>query len=374
MHRKRLHIVSFDIPVPVNYGGAIDIFYKIKALYEKGVKIHLHCFEYDRKPAAILDEMCETVQYYKRDISKTKLLSIKPYIVVSRSDNELLKNLLKDHAPILFEGLHSCFFLDNPKLKNRRKIVRTHNIEHDYYSNLAKIEKDIFRRTYFKSEATKLKRFEKILEIADSIAAISKNDREHLRRKFNNVITVSAFHPHKLVEIDQQISDFALYHGSLDVGENNEAALFLVNEVFNDINVKFCIAGNKPSKELQEAVNKNPNISLLSGVDSEKIYEIISKAQINILTTQQNTGIKLKLLAALYKGKHCIVNSPMVEKTGLEELCVIRNSAADIKESIKTLITSPFTDEEQEKRKKILQNGKFSNEYNTDKLLEMVFA
>jgi glycosyltransferase involved in cell wall biosynthesis len=360
--------------VPVNYGGAIDIFYKIKALYEKGVKIHLHCFEYDRKPAAILDEMCETVQYYKRDISKTKLLSIKPYIVVSRSDNELLKNLLKDHAPILFEGLHSCFFLDNPKLKNRRKIVRTHNIEHDYYSNLAKIEKDIFRRTYFKSEATKLKRFEKILEIADSIAAISKNDREHLRRKFNNVITVSAFHPHKLVEIDQQISDFALYHGSLDVGENNEAALFLVNEVFNDINVKFCIAGNKPSKELQEAVNKNPNISLLSGVDSEKIYEIISKAQINILTTQQNTGIKLKLLAALYKGKHCIVNSPMVEKTGLEELCVIRNSAADIKESIKTLITSPFTDEEQEKRKKILQNGKFSNEYNTDKLLEMVFA
>lgn len=374
MHKKRLHIVSFDIPVPVNYGGAIDIFYKIKALHERGVKIHLHCFEYDRKPSPILNEICETVNYYKRDISKTKFFNIKPYIVVSRSDNELLKNLAKDNAPVLFEGLHSCFFLDNPKLKNKRKIVRTHNIEHDYYNNLAKIEKDLFRRTYFKSEATKLKRFEKTLEYADAIAAISNSDREHFRRKFKNVRTVSAFHPHCSVNIENDKSDFALYHGSLDVGENNEAALFLVNEVFNDINVKFVIAGNKPSKELQEAISKNKNIQLVSSVDSENIYELVSKAQINILTTQQNTGIKLKLLASLYKGKHCIVNSPMVEKTGLEELCVIRNSASELKEAITTLIKKPFSSEEMESRKKILQGGKFSNDFNTDRLLEMIFV
>lgn len=373
MYKKRLHIVAFDIPVPVNYGGAIDIFYKLKALHEKGVKIHLHCFEYDRKPSQLLNEMCEVVHYYKRDISKTKLFSIKPYIVVSRSDAQLLKNLTKDSAPVLFEGLHSCFYLDSPKLKNKRKIVRTHNIEHDYYNNLAKIEKDLFRRTYFKSEATKLKRFEKILENADAIAAISKNDREHLRRKFKNVSTVSAFHPHQLVDIDTISSDFALYHGSLDVGENNEAALFLVNEVFNDINIKFLIAGNKPSQELKEAIAKKSNVCIISEVDSERIYELVSKAQINILTTQQNTGIKLKLLASLYKGKHCIVNSPMVEKTGLEDLCVIRNSAEELKSSIKELMQKPFSEEELEKRKKLLQGGKFSNEFNTVRLLEMIF-
>ena len=46
---KEIHIVTFDIPYPVNYGGVIDVFYKIKALKEAGIKIHLHCFYHKRK-------------------------------------------------------------------------------------------------------------------------------------------------------------------------------------------------------------------------------------------------------------------------------------------------------------------------------------
>ena len=45
---KHLHIVCLDVPYPVDYGGVFDLFYKIKALSEAGVKIHLHCFEYGR--------------------------------------------------------------------------------------------------------------------------------------------------------------------------------------------------------------------------------------------------------------------------------------------------------------------------------------
>lgn len=43
-----LHIVSFHIPIPQNYGGVIDIYYKVKALHDIGVKVILHCFEYGR--------------------------------------------------------------------------------------------------------------------------------------------------------------------------------------------------------------------------------------------------------------------------------------------------------------------------------------
>ena len=32
MNLKNINIVSFDIPYPPNYGGIIDVFYKIKAL------------------------------------------------------------------------------------------------------------------------------------------------------------------------------------------------------------------------------------------------------------------------------------------------------------------------------------------------------
>ena len=58
MQDKHLHIISFDIPYPPDYGGVVDVFYKIKALSLLGIKIHLHCFEYGRKHAAVLNELC----------------------------------------------------------------------------------------------------------------------------------------------------------------------------------------------------------------------------------------------------------------------------------------------------------------------------
>ena len=44
--KNKLHIISLDIPFPANYGGVIDIFYKLKSLSNLGVEIILHCFEY----------------------------------------------------------------------------------------------------------------------------------------------------------------------------------------------------------------------------------------------------------------------------------------------------------------------------------------
>ena len=56
---KYLNIVSLNVPYPPNYGGVIDIYYKIKALKAVGVKIILHCFLYNRPEAKELEELCE---------------------------------------------------------------------------------------------------------------------------------------------------------------------------------------------------------------------------------------------------------------------------------------------------------------------------
>lgn len=40
----KLHIVAFDVPYPPDYGGVIDIFYKLKSLNDAGCKIYFHCF------------------------------------------------------------------------------------------------------------------------------------------------------------------------------------------------------------------------------------------------------------------------------------------------------------------------------------------
>ena len=79
MSDNHLHIVSFDVPYPANYGGVIDVFYKVKALSERGVKVHLHCFEYGRQPAECLEDICYSVNYYKIKNNATLLFTQPPY-------------------------------------------------------------------------------------------------------------------------------------------------------------------------------------------------------------------------------------------------------------------------------------------------------
>jgi glycosyltransferase involved in cell wall biosynthesis len=314
------------------------------------------------------------VYYYKRNISKTKLFNSKPYIVVTRDSKDLMSLLLQDDYPILFEGLHTTYFLSDKRLRERRKIVRTHNIEHDYYHNLATVEKDLFKRYYFLNEAGKLAKYEKILEHAEGIAAISKNDTTYLSTKFKNVQTVSAFHANESISSKPGKGSFALYHGSLEIGENNEAALYLVKNIFAGTKQRFVIAGNKPSKELKAAVADKPNIELKTGITSEDIYELISDAHINILPTFQSTGIKLKLLAALFRGRHCLVNTPMIENTGLESLCICKDSVEDIKEEVARLFQTDFYESEIQKREEVLLRNGFSNEHNAQTLIKMLLS
>ncbi len=372
MAEKHLHIISFDIPLPADYGGVIDVFYKLKAFAEEGVKINLHCYEYGRKQSKELEKYCVSVDYYKRKTTRQRLLSIKPYIVVTRNSSELIENLLKDEYPILFEGLHCCYYLDDKRLSGRTKIVRTHNIEHDYYLNLARVERDVFKKYYFYNESYKLQRFEKVLTNATGIAAISKNDADYFSDKYRNVNHVSAFHPNEKVEIKSGKGNFVLYHGSLEVGENNEAALYLISQVFADLSIPLVIAGNKPSKELREAVAKYKHITLKSDIPTSEIYQLVADAQINILPTFQSTGIKLKLLAALYSGRHCVVNSFMVENTGLEEICTVANTSQEMQETVKKLFNQQFSETEIDKRKKILLSG-FGNRENILKLLKVIY-
>ncbi len=138
---RYLNIIAFNIPWPANYGGIIDVYYKIKALHQCGVKIILHCFEYERAHSPELEAICEKVFYYKRHTGLRTNITLLPYNVYSRKHPELIANLLKNDYPILFEGLHCCYYINDPRLHNRKKIYREANIEHDYYYHLAQAER-----------------------------------------------------------------------------------------------------------------------------------------------------------------------------------------------------------------------------------------
>ena len=103
---KHLHIISLNVPYPADYGGVYDLFYKLPALQQQGVLIHLHCFDYGRGEQPELNKYCTEVFYYSRNTSSKLLLGNMPYIVASRKNEKLFQRLLNDKYPLLMEGIH----------------------------------------------------------------------------------------------------------------------------------------------------------------------------------------------------------------------------------------------------------------------------
>jgi len=122
---------------------------------------------------------------------------------------------------------------------------------------------------------------------------------------------------------------------------------------------------------LKEA-KKHSNIQVKHNITTSEIYELVCNAQINILPTFQATGIKLKLLSALFNGRHCIVNSPMVANTEMESLCSIKDSAQEMKIEVCRIFEKEFNLSEKNKREEILLKN-FSNVENARKLIQMIW-
>lgn len=368
---NHIHIVSFDIPCPVNYGGVIDVFFKLKALVERGFKVHFHCFEYGREHSERLEALCETTQYYKRDMSFWKAFSKIPYIVTSRISEDLIQDLLKDDYPIILEGLHSCGVLLDPRMKGRKIFVRSHNVEHDYYQYLAETEKNLRKKHFLKIESRKLRKFESILAEATGVLAISNKDYEYFKERFNNVYLIPAYAGFDKVDVLEGQGDFVLYHGKLDVSENYNAAEFLIKEVFRGSDIKLKIAGMNPPRYLVKLIENERNIELIENPEDDVLQDLIRNAQINILVTAQSTGLKLKLLNALFNGRYCVVNDKMVEGLDINDLCIVANTADEMKTVVADLMTKPFVEEQVEIRKSRM-DAFYNPSRATDKLVELL--
>lgn len=335
------------------------------------MKIILHCFTYNKKQAQpFLNQVCTTVYYYPRKrIYAAGILSM-PYIVASRYDKELLNNLSNTNAPILFEGLHCTYYLSHPKLAKHLKMVRMHNVEYQYYKHLAIQTSNIIKKGYYAFESYQLKRFERVLVHAQQIFTISPADTNYYQKFYpTTTVYLPAFHGNKTVQSKLGYGSYALYHGNLSVIENQKAAIFLIEQVFSKLPYLLKIAGNNPSKQLLQIAKKYNNIQVINNPSSNYITQLMQQAQVCVLPTFQETGIKLKLINTLFNSRYCLVNMPMVKETPLEALCIIAESASDFCDKIHTIFLHSFTLQQLQVRKAVLLEH-FSDTKNIEILLQ----
>ena len=365
---KKLNIVSFNVPYPPDFGGAIDVFYKLKSLSEAGVRIHLHTFEYGRGRPSELEKYCEKVFYYKRDQSFFNGILLSPYIVTSRKNKNLIKNLNAFPAPILFEGIHTTAPLKSKELKSEGTYVRMHNLEHDYYKGLFRTEPNMMKKFFYWVEAKRLKRYQKTLNTADMILSISPADQSYFEENLKVKSTfIPAFHPNVKVRHLKKKGYFALFHGDLSIWDNRKAAHFLAG-VFGKLDIPLIIAGRTEDKKLLEKIEAAKNLKFISLETQDQLDDLLQRAHINIFWSSNASGIKIKLLNALYNGRFCLVNKPVVAGSDLEDLCEVVDDEKSLVYKAIQLMDVEFSDEHYLHRKEKMTP--YDKEQNTRRLLE----
>ena len=369
----KLNFVSLDIPFPPNYGGAIDIFYKIKAFHKLNCKIFLHCFYSDREKPSELEQYCEKVFYYPRNMHITKhLFSKNPFLIESRYSDILIKNLKNLNYPIFFDGLQSVAVAFHLDLYKRKKYVRIHNVESKYIRKLAQAEPSWLKKTGLLLDAYKYIGFEKTITAFDYIFTISENDKNFYKKYNNHIKKIFPFHSNQKVCSLPGKGNFILYHGNYNVSENYQSGLFLIDKIFSDCSFRLIIAGANAYKKFSSKIQRYKNIEIVNNPTIHEMNLLIQEAQINILPAFQSAGIKLKLINSLYLGRHCLVNTKMLLPCPeLKKLCVVCDSVEQFKKQIISLMNTPFSKEMKQIRTNILTKN-FNNVQNASQMIDLM--
>lgn len=338
------------------------------------MKIHLHCFEYGRGQQHELKTYCESVSYYQRNCGLGSFSLKYPYIVKSRSNEDLLDTLLKDDSPILMEGVHCTFLLNDERFNNRKCYVRLHNLEHIYYRHLSKFSRSIIKKAYYWFESSLLKKYERSIAGKATFLSVTEKDADTFKGLgAKHVSFLPLFLPQWKIMTDAGKGVFCLYHGDLSVVENEKAARWLIDKVFYDLNIPFVVAGKNPSKALCKLIRSRSSTCLIANPGEQEMQDLIAKAHINVLPSYNMTGIKIKLLNALFNGRHCLVNQQTVNGSGLEAACCLADSPDEFKNAITELYDQPFCSQEVTFRSELL-GRMFTNEQNAQRLVKLIWS
>ncbi len=368
-----LQIVCFNVPYPPNYGGAIDVFFKIKALHELGARIRLHCFTYGQyQPRKELEKYCNSIYYYERSGDILKHFSTLPFIVVSRKSRKLLDNLAADPAPILFEGLHTTAYIDDEALRNHVKFVRMHNMESAYYKKLSKWEQNLLIRAYLQTESSRLANYEERIYYSDAtILTISKFDQMYFSTQHRgHTVLVPPFHPFSKVETLPGKGDYIFIHADFSIADNKAWVEKLLVDTSGELGMPFRLAGKNADQLNLKKCPEVQNIQIESNVSQSRMFELIQNAHATVVQAFNSEGFKLKLLYSLFIGRHCIANEMIMKGTDLGHLCHMANSPAEVVQKVKELKNVGITADDIFARGKTMDE-RFSNLKNAQIILDL---
>lgn len=320
------------MPYPSNDGGTIATLNMIMGLAAQGNEVDVLAMQTQKHNFPIeklSPELTQNIKWHSvwidTNIKIGKLISNlfmskKPYNAERFMSEEFSKKLIwllqNNYDIIQLEGLYlSCYIPTIRKCSKSAISMRAHNVEWQIWQRMAETESNLLKKIYKKILSKRIRNLElSTLNNVDLLVPITKNDAEKLPFKPElTYVAPTGIEPQKFVcDNAPEIAKSFFYIGALDWEPNQEAILWFVKNVWNDIHLQhpewsFHIAGrNAPDGFAHEL--KKYQVVFEGQVASAR--EFISKHNVMIVPLLSGSGMRIKIIEAMAHSR-CVITTPI---------------------------------------------------------------
>ncbi|HRH57611.1 MAG TPA: glycosyltransferase [Chitinophagales bacterium] len=246
---------------------------------------------------------------------------------------------------------HYVMFQYIPDDYKGKIILHEHNCEYLIWKRYANIERSVLKKVALLNQAYRIKKYEQEICRKATIILAAPNDTDELvkigadKTKF-----LETYHLGDDNLLNEPALDFnktekaLLYIGTLSWEANIDGLVWFCNEIWQSVkqqhpDIKLYIVGKKPDVRLKEIADKDNQIILTGFV--EKVEPYFQKSRIFITPLRFGSGIKVKVVNALYRGIPCVTTSIGTEGLKVKdgEDIFIKDNAAEYADAINTLLT-----------------------------------
>lgn len=234
---------------------------------------------------------------------------------ISQDFEDKITEILKKESfdIIQMESLFVTPYLDKIKqLSNAKIVLRSHNIEHKIWEDIAKQTINPFKKFYILHLAKTLKKYElSSLSKFDGIISITNEDKKFFKSHCNDTpITDISFGVDlaKFEDPKTEIEFPSLFHlGAMNWIPNLQGIDWFIKNVWPEIhnlypNLKLYLAGNEMPNDLLKI--NHSNICVQGFVDDPKEY--ISSKAIMIVPLFSSSGVRIKIIEGMAASKAII--------------------------------------------------------------------
>lgn len=339
----RIMLVCNKYPFPPRDGGSLATFNMLKGLVEAGNVVDLLAMNTSKHYIAgnksdgipglnIVRKVFVNNAVTISGLAYNFLFSSLPYNA-ARIKNKLFRQALAemlnaaDYDVVQLEGLYLALYAGLIKKHSKAGIIyRAHNVEHLIWQKHSNREKNLLKRWYLRSLCSRIRNFEQdFINVYDLLVPISGIDLELLNSMGNKkpsvVVPFGMYNDDDTTRINNTSEDYSLlYIGALDWMPNVDALVWFVKEVWLQVKrrypeLKFFVAGRNAAAGLEKYLLQN-GVYFLGEV--ENTGDFLSKKGIVVVPLFSGSGIRVKIIEAMFAGKPVIATSVSAKGISVE--------------------------------------------------------